>query len=169
MEYGGTMRGSKRVIRLIAICLMLALTLGVCGCKKDTRTEEDFKNEATELSYYLIRRIFIADYDSVSRYISSDDKDKVRPIITNMDTRLYKDAQVSETMVYTDPETYQTEIEYRITLSFDRNTKSFYCQMTMTRSGSSWKLSNAVPFCIDMGTINETYVNGKIEDDNAKR
>ena len=168
MEYGGKMRGSKRVIRLVAILLLLAVTAGLCGCKKDTRTKDDFQNEATELSNYLIRRIFIADYASVKKYISKDEQSKVEPIISNMDTRLYKDANIEVTMVYTDPVTYETEIEYRITLKFERNTNSFFCQMTMSRSGSSWKISNALPFCKDMDMINDTYVNGMIEDENNR-
>lgn len=163
------MRVSKRVIRLVAICLMAALMMGVCGCKKDKRTKDDFQNEASELSYYLVRRIFIADYDSVSKYISKDDRSKVEPIIRSMDSGLYSDASVEVSMVYTDPQTYETEIEYRITLHFDKNTSSFYCQMTMSRSGGDWKINNALPFCLDMEKINNTYVNGKLEDENAKK
>ena len=159
------MRGSKKVIRFVAVLLLLAVTAGLCGCKKDKRTKDDFQNEATELSSYLVHRMLIADYASVKKYISKDDQSMVEPIITNMDSRLYTDANVEVTMVYTDPATYETEIEYRITIKFERNTNSFYCQMTMTRSGSSWKISNALPFCKDMGMINDTYVNGKQEDE----
>ncbi|MBP5417404.1 MAG: hypothetical protein J6Y58_07765 [Clostridiales bacterium] len=166
------MRGSKRLIRSIAILVLVALTAAICGCngklpfmKGEEKTTEEYQAEAQELSYYLIRRIFIADYDSVRKYVKSDERDKVEPIITQMDTRLYKEAEVQLATVYTDPETYETQIEYRITLHFDTTTNSYACQMTMVRSGSSWRLSNAMPFCLDMGRINDKFVNGKLEDE----
>ncbi|MBR3032491.1 MAG: hypothetical protein IKH92_05680 [Clostridiales bacterium] len=166
------MRGSKKVIRLIAIVMMVALTAGICGCsgklpfmKGDSKTLEEYQAEATELSYYLVKRIFIADYDSVRKYIKSDERDKVEPIISKMDTRLYTEADVTIATVYTDPQTKETQIEYRITLHFQKTTNSFFCQMTLTRSGSDWRMSNAMPFCLDMERINEKFADVKREEE----
>lgn len=171
------MRSSKKVIRLLAILMIVALTAGICcGCniklpfsKGETKTQEELQDEATELSYYLLRRIFIADYDSVRKYVKSEERDKVKPIITNMDTRLYKEAQVEVATVYIDPKTKDTEIEYRITLRFEHTTNSYACQMTMSRSGSSWSLSNAMPFCLDMDMINQKFIDGKLQDEKNAR
>lgn len=166
------MKTSNIVIRSIAILLLIALTSCMCGCngklpfmKGEEKSREEYQAEAQELSYYLIRRIFIADYDSVRKYIKSDERDKIEPIITKMDTRLYKEADIQLATVYTDPQTYETQIEYRITLHFDTTTNSYACQMTMARSGSSWRLSNAMPFCLDMDRINDKFINGKLEDE----
>jgi hypothetical protein len=64
------MKTSNKVIRSIAILLLIALTACMCGCngklpfmKGEEKSREEYQAEAQELSYYLIRRIFIADYD----------------------------------------------------------------------------------------------------------
>ena len=170
------MRTSNKICRAIAIILLVALTACMCGCngklpfmKGEEKTQEELQDEATELSYYLLRRIFIADYDSVRKYVKSDERDKVEPIITKMDTRLYKEANIEVTTVYTDPKSHETEIEYRITLHFEHTTNSYALQMTMSRSGSSWRLSNALPFCMDMDTINQRFISGKLEDEKNAR
>ena len=165
------MKVSKGIKRIVAICLFLAVSISMCGCsvvsifKKDDRTVDDYKKEATELSYYLVRRMFIADYDSVNSYVNKSDRGEVKTVILSMDTGLYTDAEVAISAIHIDEETYSTTIEYRITLVFDRDTKSFLCQMRMNRSGGSWRIGNAVPFCADLQRISDAYVNGKKEDE----
>lgn len=161
------MKVSKRIKRIVAICLFLAVSISMCGCstmsifKKDDRTVDDYKKEATELSYYLIRRMFIADYDSVNSYVNKSDRGEVKTAVLSLDTGLYKDADVAISAINIDEETYSTTIEYRITLTFERDTKAFLCKMRMTRSGSSWRIANAIPFCSDLQKINDAYINGK--------
>ncbi len=161
------MEVSKRINRIVAICLFLVVSISMCGCsamsifKKDDRTVDDYKKEATELSYYLIRRMFIADYDSVNSYVNKSDRGEVKTAVLSLDTGLYKDADVAISAINIDEETYSTTIEYRITLTFERDTKAFLCKMRMTRSGSSWRIANAIPFCSDLQKINDAYINGK--------
>ena len=170
------MRTSNKIFRAIAIILLVALTACMCGCngklpfmKGEEKTQEELQDEATELSYYLLRRIFIADYDSVRKYVKSDDRDKIESIISKIDTRLYKEADVEIATVYIDPKSHDTEIEYHLTLHFEHTTNSYALQMTMSRSGSSWRLSNALPFFMDMDTINQRFINGKLEDEKNAR
>ena len=165
------MEVSRRIKKLVAICLFLAVSISMCGCsvlsifKKDDRSVDDYKKEATELSYYLIRRMFIADYDSVNSYVNKGDRSDVQPMVLSMEKGLYKDAEVAISSVHIDEDTYSTTVEFRITLVFDRGTRSFLCQMRMSRSGSSWRIANAIPFCSDLQRINEAYVSGKKEDE----
>ena len=133
--------------------------------KKDDRSVDDYKKEATELSYYLIRRMFIADYDSVNSYVNKGDRGEVQTVVLSLDTGLYKDAEVAISAINIDEETYSTTIEYRITLTFERDTNAFLCKMRMTRSGNSWRIANAIPFCSDLQKINDAYLNGKKVDE----
>ena len=170
------MRTSNKIFRAIAIILLVALTACMCGCngklpfmKGEEKTPEELQDEATELSYYLLRRVLIADYDSVRKYVKSDDRDKIESIISKIDTRLYKEADVEIATVYIDPKSHDTEIEYHLPLHFEHTTNSYALQMTMSRSGSSWRLSNALPFFMDMDTINQRFINGKLEDEKNAR
>ena len=166
------MKGSRKIIRLIAVCLLLAMVAGICGCgkrlpfqKKEEKTQEEYQQEAEELSYYLLRRILIADYDSVRDYIKKDEREDSEPIIRNMDVRLYTDAVVTVQGVQIDPTTYETKIEYRISLNFDKASSTFLLQMVMSRSGSSWKIANALTLCVDMDNLNQVFIAGKTKDE----
>ena len=166
------MKASNKIMKFIAVVMIVAIAAGICGCsgklpfmKKDDRTIEDYQAEAKELGYYLIRRMFIADYESVKDYVKKDERDKVEEIITSLDSNLYNDAQIDIVSVYTDEKTHETSVSFRITLSFITSTTSSVCQLSMSPSGSSWKINNAIPFCMDIQNLNETYIEGKKQDD----
>lgn len=155
--------------------MIVTLVAGLCGCsgnpfvKKDSRTIEQYQSEAKELSYYLIRRMFIADYASIKSYVNSSEREKVEEIVTSLDTRLYDEAQVAIVSVYTDEKTHETSIGIRITLSFQTSTSSSICQLSMSPSGSSWKINNAVAFCMDIQNVNEVFIEGKKMDEELNK
>ena len=170
---GGTMKATNKIIKFIAVMMIVAIASGLCGCsvklpfmKKDTRTVQEYQAEAKELSYYLIRRMLIGDYASIKTYLKSEEKDKVEEIVTSLDSRLYDAADIAIVSVYTDENTHETSISFRITLTFQTSTSSSICQLSMKPSGSSWKIENAVAFCMDIQNINDIYIEGKKQDEN---
>lgn len=166
------MKASNKIMKFIAVLMIVAITAGVCGCsvklpfqKKDDRTIEQYQAEAKELGYYLVRRMFIADYASIKTYVNSGERDKVEEIVTSLDSGLYQDADVAIVSVYTDDQTHETSVGFRITLTFMTSSSSSICQLSMTPSGSSWKINNAVAFCMDIQNINDIYLEGKKQDE----
>ncbi len=155
----------------MAVLMIVVITAGLCGCsgnpfvKKDSRTIEEYQAEAKDLGYYLVRRMFIADYESIKSYVKKDERDKVEQIVTALDSRLYNDAEVDIVSVYTDEKTHETNVSFRITLRFLTSTSSSVCQMSMSPSGSSWKINNAIPFCLDIQNVNDMYIEGKKQDE----
>lgn len=169
------MKASNKIIKFIAVMMIVTLVAGLCGCsgnpfvKKDSRTIAEYQAEAKELGYYLVRRMFIGDYASIKTYVKSEERDKVEEIVTSLDSRLYDEAQVEIVSVYTDEKTHETSVSFRITLSFITNTSSSICQLSMSPSGSSWKINNAVAFCMDIQNINDIFLEGKKQDEELRK
>ena len=169
---GGTMKASNKIIKFIAVMMIVAITASLCACsvklpfqKSDDRTIEEYQAEAKELGYYLLRRMFIGDYASIRTYVKSDERDRVEEIVTSLDSRLYDEAQIAIVSVYTDDKTHETSVSFRISLSFLTSTSSSICSLSMTPSGSSWKINNGVAFCMDIQNINDIFLEGKKQDE----
>ena len=113
--------------------------------------------------------MFIADYASIKSYVKSDERDKVEEIVTSLDSRLYDEAQVSIVSVYTDEKTHETSVSFRITVTFQTSSTSSICQLSMSPSGSSWKINNAVAFCMDIQNVNEIFLEGKKQDEELNK
>ena len=170
------MKASNKIIKFIAVMMIVAIAASLCACsgrlpfqKKDDRTIEQYQTEAEDLGYYLLRRMFIGDYASIKSYVKSDERERVEEIVTSLDSRLYDEAQVAIVSVYTDEKTHETSVSFRITLSFTNSTSSSICQLSMTPSGSSWKINNGVAFCMDIQNINEIFLEGKKQDEELSR
>ena len=151
--------------------MIVAMAAGISACsiknpfvKEDSRTIQEYQAEAKELGYYLVRRMFIADYASIKSYVKSDERDKVEEIVTSLDSRLYDEAQVSIVSVYTDEKTHETSVSFRITVTFQTSSTS-----SISPSGSSWKINNAVAFCMDIQNVNEIFLEGKKQDEELNK
>ena len=170
------MKASNKIIKFIAVLMIVAMAAGISACsiknpfvKEDSRTIQEYQAEAKELGYYLVRRMFIADYASIKSYGKSDERDKVEEIVTSLDSRLYDEAQVSIVSVYTDEKTHETSVSFRITVTFQTSSTSSICQLSMSPSGSSWKINNAVAFCMDIQNVNEIFLEGKKQDEELNK
>ncbi|MBO4928163.1 MAG: hypothetical protein J5379_07940 [Clostridiales bacterium] len=169
------MKVSNTMKRVLTMCLLLAVIVSACGCsklpffRKDSKTKEQYQQEATEAGYTVLKNILSADYESVKPFISSEERDEVEQVVKEMDRRLYSDAQIEIESVYTDEKTYDTNLQFRITLSFETYTTSVMCVMKLTRSGSSWRFKNALPFFSDMRRINDMYIDGKKQEEDARK
>ena len=65
---------------------------------------------------------------------------------------------------------YQAEsVSFRITVTFQTSSTSSICQLSMSPSGSSWKINNAVAFCMDIQNVNEIFLEGKKQDEELNK
>ena len=164
------MRVSNTTRRIVAIGLLLAVVLAFSGCSKvpffntDNKSKEEYQVEATELAYNVLKKMLAGSYDEVKAYIDSEDRSKVSTVLGDMDAGLQKDANITIESVYTEDKTYDTQVQFRITLTFNKHTTSIMCVMKLARYSGSWRIYNAIPFCSDLSKLNTMYIDGKLED-----
>lgn len=165
------MRTSRAVNRMMAFVLMLMIAIGACGCnasifgKGDKRTAEDFQAEATELSDKIVKAMLSGNFESIEHYFSSADSSEVEQIVTNMDPRIRKESLTTIVSVYTDPDTYATDVQFQISLYFGGRSISTTCYMRLRRSGRNWVVANGGTFSRDLQALNERFVEEKKKED----
>lgn len=162
------MKASNTVKRIMAFCLTWMIVLGVCGCskifKKDDRTAEDYQAEATVIAESIMRNMLAGYYDPIDKYISSADDSAVEEIINNIDPSLTKESLTTVVSVYTDPDTYATDVQFQISLYFEGTSTSTTCYMRLRRSGNSWVVANGGTLARDIQALNARFVEEKMEE-----
>ena len=115
------MRVSNSTRRITAVALLLAIVLSFSGCSKlpffnsDSKTKEEYQVEATELALSVLQKMLAGSYDDVKPYVDSQDRDRVKEVITAMADGLFKDASIAVESVFTEDATYDTQVQFRIT------------------------------------------------------
>lgn len=162
------MSTSKTIKKFLAICLALVMTFGVCGCSKifdkDERTKEEYQAEATEISAEIVKRMIEGNYDPIDKYFSSADSSSVEEIVNNIDKRLEKESLVTVVSVYTDPDSYATDVQFQISLYFGGHSSSTTCYMRLRRSGGGWVVANGGSFARDIEALNSRFVQEKMKE-----
>ncbi|MBO4688657.1 MAG: hypothetical protein J5636_09115 [Clostridiales bacterium] len=164
------MRVSNSTRRITAVALLLAIVLSFSGCSKlpffnsDSKTKEEYQVEATELALSVLQKMLAGSYDDVKPYVDSQDRDRVKEVITAMADGLFKDASIAVESVFTEDATYDTQVQFRITIAFAKHTTSIMCVMKLARYSGSWRIYNAIPFCSDLSKLNTMYIDGKADD-----
>ncbi|MBO4473542.1 MAG: hypothetical protein IK020_09930 [Clostridiales bacterium] len=167
------MRVSNSTRRITAVALLLAIVLSFSGCSKlpffnsDNKTKDDYQIEATELALSVLKRMLAGSYDDVKPYVDSEDRDRVQEVLSGMADGLFKDATITIESVFTEDKTYDTQVQFRITVAFAKHTTSIMCVMKLARYSGSWRIYNAIPFCSDLSKLNNMYIDGKAEDAKA--
>ena len=164
------MRVSNTTRRIFAIGLLLAIVVAFSGCSElpflnnDKKTKEEYQTEATDLAQNILKKMLYGAYDDVKSYVDSEARSKVSEVITGMAEGLGKDASITVESVFTEDKTYDTQVQFRITLTFAKHTTSVMCVMKLARYNGSWRIYNAIPFCSDLSKLNSMYIDGKAED-----
>ena len=150
--------------------MILSLLVGMCSCsegvgifRRDERTIDDFKREATEISVRILNRIFKGDYDTVKNFVSSDEAKQIKPVMGELSPEMSRSAMVIVEEVNIEEGSYDTDVHYRVTFRSTTITRSFSFVMKMERNGNGWVISNALPLFADMRELNETYLDWKRE------
>ena len=165
------MQLSNKGRRFIAIGLLLTIVLAFSGCSKvpffnsDNKTKEEYQTEATEVAYIALQRMLAGDYENVKTYVDSENRSKVSDVLAGVDPRLANDATIVIESVFTEEKTYDTQVQFRITIAFAKRTTSIMCVMKLARYNGGWRIYNVIPFCSDLSKLNAMYIDGKSEDE----
>ena len=162
------MKTTNIIKRIIAICLMLATIITACGCKKifhqDSRSAEEYQAEATEISADIVKHMLAGEFDPIDKYFSSADSSSVEEIMSGIDERLKKESLTTIVSVYTDPDSYATDVQFQISLYFGGHSISTTCFMRLRRSGGGWVVANGGSFSRDIQALNDRFVQEKAKE-----
>ncbi len=162
------MKTTNTIKRLVVICLVLATIIAACGCKKifnqDSRSAEEYQAEATEISASIVRHMLAGEYAPIDKYFSSADSSSVEEIMNNIDVRLKKESLTTIVSVYTDPDSYATDVQFQISLYFGGRSISTTCYMRLRRSGGDWVVANGGSFSRDIQALNDRFVQEKAKE-----
>ncbi len=161
----------KTLKKILIILITLSTLLGVCGCadnpfKKKERPYEEVKQEVTDLSMRLTRKMLEGDYDTLANFIRQEEATtQVKQIITGISPTLHNDVVLSVERVSVLPGSYSTEVEYKAMFLFEKSTYSLSFVMKIERRDDNWVINNMVALATDMRTLNKAYLDGKANDE----
>ncbi len=161
----------KTLKKILIILITLSTLLGVCGCadnpfKKKGRPYEEVKQEVTDLSMRLTRKMLEGDYDTLANFIRQEEATtQVKQIITGISPTLHNDVVLSVERVSVLPGSYSTEVEYKAMFLFEKSTYSLSFVMKIERRDDNWVINNMVALATDMRTLNKAYLDGKANDE----
>ncbi|MBR2751916.1 MAG: hypothetical protein IKD90_12385 [Clostridiales bacterium] len=161
----------KTLKKILIILITLSTLLGVCGCadnpfKKKERPYEEVKQEVTDLSMRLTRKMLEGDYDTLANFIRQEEATtQVKQIITGISPTLHNDVVLSVERVSVLPGSYSTEVEYKAMFLFEKTTYSLSFVMKIERRDDNWVINNMVALATDMRTLNKAYLDGKANDE----
>ena len=156
------MNTSKTIKKICAVSLILAILMSMCGCSAalfggDERTLEDYSQEAKNVSQVVMQSIIRGDFASIKRYIRSSEESEVEQMLIGMEDDLRKYAKFTMISSFTDPKSYATDVQFKVTLVYGEAHASVLCCMRLRRSGGNWVVDNGVPITTDLQTVNANF------------
>ena len=165
---GGHMRTLKKIVTTL---LVMATIFSLFGCSgngifsTETKSDEEYRKEATEISMRLAKKIMSSDYDTVASFTHNDDNTpEYKEAILNMETGLVDDVMLVIEEVDMDDKSHTANVHFRASINFS---KTFYTSsfvMKMVYDSGHWYINNAQAVVSDIRSISQSYKEGKKSD-----
>ncbi len=162
------MRTLKKIVTTL---LVIATVFCLFGCSgtglfgKETKSNEEYKKEATDISMRLAKRIISGDYETISYYIHKDDAtDDVKNAIKGMSAGLIDDALLVIEEVDMNTVVHSANVTFRASVNFKKSSYSMSFVMKLVNEDGHWYINNIEPVVADIRTLSRTYEDRKKKD-----
>ena len=162
------MRTLKEIVTTL---LVMATIFSLFGCSgngifsSETKSDEEYRKEATEISMRLAKKIMSSDYDTIVSFTRNDDiTPEFKEAVMGMESGLVDDVMLVIEEVDMDEQSHSANVHFRASINF---TKSFHTSsfvMKMVYDSGHWYINNAQAVVSDIRSLSLAYKEGKKSD-----
>ena len=149
----------------------MATIFSLFGCSgtgifsSETKSDEEYRKEATEISMRLAKKIMSSDYDTVASFTHSDDlTPEYKEAVLGMEAGLVDDTMLVIEEVDMDDKSHSANVHFRASINFSKSYHTSSFVMKMVYDNGHWYINNAQAVVSDIRQLSQAYKDGKKSD-----
>lgn len=161
------MRTLKKIVTTLLVIATIFCMFGCSGIglfSKETKSDEEYRKEATDISMRLAKKIMSGDYDTISRFIHTDDDvPEVKQTIQSMADGLVDDVLLVIEEVDMNDASHSANVHFRASINFRKSAYTMTFVIKLVYDGG-WIINNVQPVIADIRSLSQAYIDGKKKD-----